>query len=134
RHVALGGHRIPFLIAGETGVFVLWAVDRGPGWDDLAYVNDAAALIKLLLPGYRGDVQPGLCRAFQPTNPRWWYRPGSTGGAWVLGVNSLQHWLAHFGTQHGLSPADLRRLNQLAGPHWQRRSTGRSLPPTPNVG
>ena len=35
RYVLFAGHRIPFLILGETGVFALWALGGQPRWGDM---------------------------------------------------------------------------------------------------
>jgi hypothetical protein len=88
-------------------VFVLWALDQTPLWDDLPFVNRAAAAVQSLLPGYAGEVRVGLCRAFDPVIPRWWYANESGCGAWVLGVNWLERWLDHFGDDDGLTNGDV---------------------------
>jgi hypothetical protein len=133
RYVMVGGHRIPFLVLGETGVFLLWALDEAPGWDDLPFVNHAAGAIADLLPGYHGPVQVAFCRAFDPIKARWWYRHEDGVGAWQLGLNRLERWLLHFGREHGLGVDDVARSAELAGPHWRRRPPA-GLPRIPNVG
>jgi len=135
RYVLIAGQRIPFLVLGETGVFALWAFDEAPGWEDLASVNRAAAAVQELLPGYAGQVQIGLCRAFDPIRPRWWYASQSHSGAWLLGLNWLEPWLAHFGNADGLADGDVALTVSLAGPRWREpRHPGGALPRTPNVG
>jgi hypothetical protein len=133
RHVVLPGQRVPFVVLGETGVFVLWGLDETPGWEDLPFVNRAAAAIQGLLPGYVGEVRIGLCRAFDPVIPRWWYATESRCGAWVLGVNWLERWLEHFGNENGLANGDVAWTAYLAEPRWRERRPS-SLPPTPHVG
>lgn len=123
RYVLFAAHRIPFLIAGETGVFALWATSGPMHWQDLAFLNEMAGHVENALPGYTGDVRPGVCRALEPgIEPRWWCRPGEP-GAWVMGVEWLLRWLEHFGPENGLGVKDLERLRELAGPRWGRPVT-----------
>ena len=118
RYVLLAGHRIPFLILGETGVFVLWAISGLPQWRELAFFDGIARHVERELPGYGGEVQPGVCRASKPDmQPRWWCRPGEP-GVWVMGPDWLIPWLEHFGPEHGLGVKDIERLRALAGPRW----------------
>ena len=35
RYALIAGHRIPFLVLGETGVFVICALTGPPAWDEL---------------------------------------------------------------------------------------------------
>ena len=120
RYVLIGGRRVPFLILGETGVFVLWALSSPAQWRDPAFVHEVATDVKDRLPGYGGPVRGGICRAFAPTiKPRWWCRAGDP-GAWVMGLDWVIPWLEHFGTDHGLGVKDIERFNALAGPHWDR--------------
>jgi hypothetical protein len=133
RYVAVVGQRVPFVVLGETGVFALWALDQTPLWDDLPLVNRAAAALQALLPGYAGEVHVGLCRAFDPVVPRWWYAIESGSGAWLLGVNWLEHWLEHFGDAGGLADGDVAWTASQAEPRWRARRPG-SLPTTPNLG
>lgn len=119
RYVLRAGHRIPFLILGETGVFTLWTLFGPPQWSDLPLVNRVAMDIKDRLPGYPGPVRAGMCRALEPSiAPRWWYRAETRGGCWVMGLDWVIPWLEHFGSGHGLGVDDVARLNALAGPHW----------------
>ena len=118
RYVLLGGHRIPFLILGETGVFALWTLGGRPEWREIPMIAETADRVKLALPGYTGDVRAGVCRALAPdVKPRWWCRAGEL-GAWVMGLNWVIPWLEHFGPEHGLGAKDVERLRQMAGPHW----------------
>jgi len=121
RFALVAGHRIPFLILGETGVFALWAITYRPQWSDPQYVSDIAANVKRRLPAYPGPVNVGLCGVLKPDiKPRFWYRTGDGGGSWILGVDWLIPWIEHFGPQHGLNTKDLDRFRQLATPDWSR--------------
>jgi hypothetical protein len=132
RYVLIQGHRVPFLILGETGVFALWALAGRPQWQDPAFVNRVVTDIKSYLADYTGPVRAGICRAFAPAvEPRWWCRPGEP-GAWVMGLNWVIPWLQHFGPDHGLSVKDVERFNALAGPHWDQ-PVARGVPAIPDI-
>jgi len=121
RYVLRAGHRIPFLIVGETGVFTLWTLFGPPQWTDPPFVNKVAEEVKDRLPGYAGPVRAGMCRALEPgITPRWWYRTETQGGCWVMGLDWVIPWLEHFGHEHGLGAEDIERFDALAGPHWGR--------------
>jgi hypothetical protein len=118
RYALIGGHRIPFLVLGETGVFVICALTGPAAWDELrlpAQVADQHVMPQL--PGYTGAIRVGLCRALAPPGiePRWWCRPGEP-GAWVMGLDWLIRWIEHFDRGHGLGVTDLRRLRELSQP------------------
>lgn len=121
RYVLRAGHRIPFLILGETGVFTLWTLFGPPQWSDPPFVNTVAEEVKDRLPGYSGPARAGMCRALEPgITPRWWCRTETQGGCWVMGLDWVIPWLEHFGQEHGLGVKDIERFNALAGPHWGR--------------
>ena len=116
RYVLMDGHRIPFVILGETGAFAVWALTGPPVWDELPFPSEMADRVKRKLPGYTGPVQVGLCRALGQTAqiaPRWWCRPGEP-GAWVMGREWLIRWIEHFGPQHAFAAGDIQRLRALA--------------------
>jgi len=118
RYAVIAGHRIPFLVLGETGVFIICALTGPPAWDELRLPADVAEQhIMPALPGYTGAMRVGLCRALATSGiePRWWCRPGEP-GAWMMGLESLIAWIEHFGTDHGLGITDLKRLRELATP------------------
>jgi hypothetical protein len=118
RYALIAGHRIPFLMLGETGVFVICALTGPPAWDELRLPAEVVEQhIVPTLPGYTGPMRVGLCRALATSaiEPRWWCRPGEA-GAWMMGLESLIAWIEHFGTDHGLGITDLRRLRELAAP------------------
>jgi len=135
QYVLVDAHRVPFVIAGPTGVFVMYATDGGWRPSDLYVLSRLAETVQEQLPGYGGHVEVVMCLAFDEIKPRAWYggeRYQGRGG-WVLGIGSLLGWLRSFDTGHGLSRADVQRLHHEAGPFWDRRSTAR-LPATPNLG
>ena len=116
RYVLTDGHRIPFVILGETGAYAVWALTGPPVWDELPFPSEMADRVKGKLPGYTGPVQVGLCRALGHTAqiaPRWWCRPGQP-GAWVMGREWLIRWIQHFGPQHAFAAGDIQRLRALA--------------------
>lgn len=120
RYVLFAGHRIPFLIFGESGVFTLWATAGPVPWGDVPFLDEVARHVDEALPGYTGTVQVGVCRAGDPDvdiRPRWWCRAGEA-GAWVMGLDWVIRWLEHFGPANGLGVRDLERLRELAGPRW----------------
>jgi hypothetical protein len=135
RYVMFAGHRVPFLILGETGVFALWAVGGQPRWSDIPAIGAMADEVKKALPGFTGNVQTGMCRSLAPdVEPRWWCRQGEP-GTWVMGLNWVIRWLEHFGPEQGLGVKDIARLRELAGPRWGRGVT--DLPPSalvPDIG
>ena len=134
-YVLVGVHRVPFVVLGETGVFGIWPLDGAPHPQDPAYFDDGAKVLQNLLPGYAGEVQAGMCRAFDPTmQPRWWLAPPAKVGGWVMGLDWLIPWLEHFGTEHGLGTEDVARFDRLAGPHWERRAKGVPLSRPPRSG
>jgi hypothetical protein len=132
RYALINGHRVPFLLLGEAGVFTMWPVESGPSWEDIEFTNEVASVIKALLPGYPGPVRVGFCRAFERGTPRWWSQ-GRAGG-WIMGLDAVGPWLRHFGSEHGLGVEDLARFNALAGPDCDRRRSPARFPATPNRG
>src|SRR6516164_3990544 len=79
RYAVIAGHRIPFLVLGETGVFIICALTGPPAWDELRLPGEVAEQhIMPTLPGYTGPMRVGLCRALATSaiEPRWWCRPG----------------------------------------------------------
>jgi hypothetical protein len=134
-YVLVGGHRVPFLVLGATGVFAIWPLDGTAHPLDPEHFADAAQVIHGLLAGYAGQVHVGICRPIDPgMQPRWHLAPPARAGAWMMGVDWLIPWMEHFGTEHGLGVDDIARYNALAGPHWNRRITGVPLPSRPSAG
>jgi hypothetical protein len=121
RYVLIAGHRIPFLVLGEAGVFVICALTGPPAWDELRLRAEVAEHVASALPGYAGPMHVGLCRALASPGiePRWWCRPGEP-GAWVMGLEWLTRWIEHFEPGHSLGVTDLERLRQLANAKPER--------------
>jgi hypothetical protein len=129
-----GERRNTFVILGETGIFVVSATYSPGHWDDVVAVSRLAGKIQGLVAGYGGPVRPAICHPFTSTEPRLWHRADEHGdwvGAWLLGGDSVIAWLMHFGSQHGLSAADLARFDELAKTNWLEAaiSTAPSWPP-----
>jgi hypothetical protein len=121
RFALVAGDRIPFLVLGEYGVFAIWAIGWRPQWTDPAFVSRIASNLKRRLPDYPGPVNAGLCGFLQPDiEPRYWYRCGTDGAAWILGLDWLLPWMEHFGHQHGLGTDDIKHFRALAKPDWSR--------------
>lgn len=118
-----GERRNTLLVLGETGIFVISATYAPGHWDDVITVSTLARKVQALVPGYDGEVRPAICHPFSATEPRIWHRADALGdwvGAWLVGGDSLLAWLLHFGSEHGLTPADLGRFDALAKPNWLR--------------
>jgi hypothetical protein len=135
RYVVLAGRRVPFIVAGPTGVFLLCATDGA--WDvhDLVGLSRLSARAQERLPGYRGRVHAGVCMVFDEQPPRTWYAglEHDGHGGWVLGLDWLQRWLYNFDSAAGPDAGDISALLEAAGPIWHRRTTAR-LPRVRNFG
>ena len=83
RYVLITSHRVPFLILGETGVFVLWAMAGPLQWRDLSF-DEVARYVEKALPGYDGTVHRASVACPSPTSSRGGGAvPGSrAGGSW----------------------------------------------------
>jgi hypothetical protein len=135
RYVLVRARRIPFLVAGPTGVFLICATDGAWTPDDLHVLSDAAAEVRSQLPGYDGRVHAAVCMAFDEMQPRSWYggEEHQGRGGWVMGIDWLKKWMLSFGPEHGLLNGDVRRLDEASGPVWDRRTRAR-LPEGRNLG
>jgi hypothetical protein len=135
RDVQLGVRRIPFLVMGDSGIFVICATDGAWTLHDLHVLSELGDGVRRQLPDFDGSVHAAVCLAFDEMKPRAWFGgQGEHGrGGWVLGMDWLRGWMFSFGPEHGLRNGDIRRLDEASGPFWDRRSTAR-LPASRNVG
>jgi hypothetical protein len=135
RDVLIGARRIPFLVLGATGVFAIGPTDGAWNVRDLRVLSEVGDHVRRQLPGYDGPVHAAVCLAFDEMKPRSWYggQDERGRGGWVLGLDWLHSWMLSFGLDQGLRESDIRRLDEAAGPFWDRRSTAR-LPATRNIG
>jgi hypothetical protein len=135
RNVQADGRRIPFLVIGATGVFLICASDGAWTLDDLNVMFELGDEMGRRLPGYDGEPHAAVCLAFDEMKPRAWFGGEDLRGhgGWVLGVDWLRRWIFGFGPQHGVRTGDVRALDEASGPFWDRRSTAR-LPTTQNYG
>ncbi len=142
QHVLEDSRRIPFVLAGPTGVFVLCATD-GP-WTirDLQTLTALADRLQRQLRGWDGEIQVVMCLAFETTEIRRWVggspepsSPEPPYRGWVIGIDDLVHWLTAYEPErgHGLRRDDIRRLDLEALPRWDEHQTAR-FPKTPNFG
>jgi hypothetical protein len=133
RWVPLDRHRVPFLVAGPTGVFALWPSENVWTMDDVGVLQRATDELARLLPGYRGPIRAAVVLAFDPMAPRAWHRGIDGAGGWILGIDVLQPWLFGFETQAGLADGDIACLRRRAESFEPTRPPGR-LPAAPNWG
>jgi hypothetical protein len=135
RDIQLGVRRIPFLVMGDSGIFVICATDGAWTLHDLHVLSELGDQVSRQLPGYAGPVHAAVCLAFDEMKPRSWFGGhGERGrGGWVLGLDWLRRWMLSFGPEQGLRNGDIRRLDEASGPFWDRRSTAR-LSATRNAG
>jgi hypothetical protein len=73
RNVRVDGRRIPFLVIGATGVFLLCASDGAWTLDDLHLMSELGDRMDRWLPGYDGEPQAAVCLAFDEMPPRAWF-------------------------------------------------------------
>ena len=135
RGALVNGRRIPFLVVGATGVFLVCPSDGAWTLHDLEIMSELADEVRERLPGYDGQPHAAVCLAFDAMKPRAWFGGQQLRGrgGWVLGADWLQRWIFAFGPEHGLRNGDIRRLDEASGPLWERRSTAR-LPASANHG
>jgi hypothetical protein len=135
RGVFVAGRRIPFLVAGATGVFLVCPTDGAWTLQDLHVMSELGDQVDERLPGHDARPHAAVCLAFDAMEPRAWFggHEHRGRGGWVLGVNWLLRWITGFDSHDGLGAGDVRRLDAASGPFWERRSTAR-LPATPKLG
>ncbi|MBE2318380.1 hypothetical protein DVA67_020530 [Solirubrobacter sp. CPCC 204708] len=132
RNVITGAHRVPFILLGPGGLFVVCATDGAWTMHDLEALTAAGDELRAVWPHYHGPVVATICLAFDDAEPRSWHSPAVAGG-WVVGIGQLATWLHARATDTGISPADIATLHAASGPHWQRKSVPR-LPLVRNIG
>jgi hypothetical protein len=125
RYVTSTPRRVPFVLAGPTGIFALWPTDGAWTMNDVAMVHQIGEDTRNRLPGYEGSVCSAIVLAFDSMSPRVWVRGEDATSAWVVGIDWLIRWLDSFEPAQGLNPDDVQRMQQLAGPVWKRRGTAR---------
>jgi hypothetical protein len=135
RNVLVGARRIPLLALGATGVFAICPTDGAWTIDDLGVMSDLAERVRRQLPDAAGPVHAAVCLAFDDLKPRTWFGGEAQRGrgAWLLGLDWLLPWMFSFGPEQGLRNGDLRRLDETAGPTWERCRTAR-LPAVRRLG
>jgi hypothetical protein len=135
RYVLVASQRVPFVVAGATGVFVICPTDGACGLEDLEAVARLGTVVGLRLPADSCSVRAGVCLAFDEMQPRTWFGGAQQrgAGAWMFGLGSLRAWLFSFGPDRGLLNGDVRRLHEAASPIWSRRAVTR-LPSKPQLG
>jgi hypothetical protein len=81
--------------------------------------------VRRKLPGYAGPVRAAARLAIDDMTPRDSFGgQGERGrGGWLLGLDWLRASMFSFGPEQGLPNADIRRLNEMSGPFWDRRSS-----------
>jgi hypothetical protein len=134
RHVLVANQRVPFVLAGPTGVFLLGATDGAWGIHDLLALSQLTPIVRERLPAYEGSIQVGVCMAFDEMAPRTWHAgtDGHGHGGWIVGLDWLVRWL-HSLDSPGLETGDIDALQTAARPVWTRRATAR-LPHVRNFG
>src|SRR4051794_26670813 len=137
QQVLENSRRIPFMLAGPTGLFVVCVTDGRWTIGDLEILTALADRLQRQLPGWDGEVQVVMVVAFDTSDIRFWAggKPDTPYRGWVLGIDDLTQWLRDFESEHGggLARGDIRRLNREAVPDWDRHRPPR-LPKTPNYG
>ena len=118
RNVGVDGRRIPFLVIGATGVFLICASDGAWTLDDLHVMSELGDQVGKRMPGYDGEPHAAVCLAFDEMKPRTWFGGEEVRGhgGWVLGVDWLQRWIFGFGPEYGLRNGDVRALDEAVRP------------------
>ena len=78
KHVLEDERRIPFVVVGPSGVFVVCATDGAWTIGDLQALTALADRLQRQLPGWAGEIQVVMCLAFDRTEIRSWV--GGAGG------------------------------------------------------
>lgn len=126
RAVVIGIHRVPFVVLGPAGVFVICATDGAWTQHDLDALWSAGDTLRGQLPGYDGPVHAVVCLAFDQQPPRAW-RFAATGwrDGWLVGLDDLWPWMDAWPGDEGVNADDVRRLDFASGPRWDRAGATR---------
>ncbi len=132
RAVIIGPHRVPFVLLGPAGVFVLCATDGAWTQHDMQALTSAGDALREHLPGYDGPVHAIVCLAFDRQPPRTWrFAASGWRDGWLLGLDDLWPWMNSWPLDTGVRAEDVHRLDVASGPRWDRSHTARL---TRNVG
>jgi hypothetical protein len=132
RDMTFNGHRIPFVVFGPSGIFVMVGSDGAWNFVDVAILNDAARHIVCALSYYPVTARCAIHLPFDADEPRQW-TDALGNSAWVLGRSWLMRWL-HACAGNGFAPGDIAQLRRRGGPHWERRHARRLVLNTPATG
>ncbi|HWK25187.1 MAG TPA: hypothetical protein VNS09_01410 [Solirubrobacter sp.] len=121
RAVIIGAHRVPFVVLGPAGVFVMCATDGAWTQHDLEALSSAGDAVRGHLVGYDGPVHAVVCLAFDQQPPRTW-QFAATGWreGWLVGLDDLWPWMNTWPGDEGINADDVRRLDFASGPRWDR--------------
>jgi len=127
RGFSIASVRVPFMLFGPVGVFLLQA--SGGFWSgrDIVDMRRAAETLRLTLTGYPDPVHCGIVMLSEEVPPRQYFAGGGEGPCWMLGEDALVDWLHSF-DDHGLSEGDIAFLRD-----WSSRARVREprRPSTP---
>jgi hypothetical protein len=135
RNVCVDGRRIPFLVIGATGVFLICASDGAWTLDDLQVISALGDQVGKRMPGHDGVPHAAVCLAFERDEAARLVRRREAARARRMGPRGGLAAAVdpRFGPECGLRNGDVRALDEASGPFWDRRSTAR-LPITQNFG
>jgi len=113
RDVSIASASIPFLLLGETGVFLLQA-SRGYWTNhDITEMCCAASTLRRALPGYPDPVNCGIVMLEELIDHRQHFACSGEGPCWIVAGELLVEWL--YGFDHrGLSRADIEYFREWA--------------------
>jgi hypothetical protein len=118
REMIFDGHRIPFVVFGPAGIFVVVGSDGAWKFADVAILNDAAQRIAAALPDHPVTVRAVIHLPFDADEPRHW-TDAAGNSAWVLGRGRLVAWMSD-STGEGFAAGDIAELIRRGGPRWER--------------
>ncbi len=121
RYVRIGSARVPFVVVGPPGLFVLAASDSDWTLASLRDLAEAAQRLGVQTPEFGGRAFSAICLAFDDASPRCWFDAAAPGaGGWVLGIEWLQRWLDGVSPGDSVDPGLIRAMALAAGPFWER--------------